>query len=68
VEPAAELAGEDRKRPLGHGFERGLILCEEEETTKLAKGLGVTTPFEIILYYHLNHSIWSLSDNKESSR
>jgi hypothetical protein len=28
----------------------------------------VTTPSEIILYYHLNHSIWSLSDNKESSR
>jgi hypothetical protein len=29
---------------------------------------GVTTPSEIILYYHLNHSIWSLSNNKESSR
>jgi hypothetical protein len=28
----------------------------------------VTTPSEIILYYRLNHSIWSLSDNKESSR
>jgi hypothetical protein len=27
----------------------------------------VTTPSEIILYYRLNHSIWSLSDNKESS-
>jgi hypothetical protein len=27
----------------------------------------VTTPSEIILYYCLNHSIWSLSDNKESS-
>jgi hypothetical protein len=27
----------------------------------------VTTPLEIIPYYHLNHSIWSLSDNKESS-
>jgi hypothetical protein len=26
----------------------------------------VTTPSEIIPYYHLNHSIWSLSDNKES--
>jgi hypothetical protein len=28
----------------------------------------VTTPPEIIPYYRLNHSIWSLSDNKESSR
>jgi hypothetical protein len=27
----------------------------------------VTTPSEIIPYYRLNHSIWSLSDNKESS-
>jgi hypothetical protein len=28
----------------------------------------VTTPSEIIPYYHLNHSFWSLSDNKEVSR
>jgi hypothetical protein len=28
----------------------------------------VTTPSVIIPYYRLNHSIWSLSDNKESSR
>jgi hypothetical protein len=28
----------------------------------------VTTPPEIIPYYRLNHSIWSLSDNKEVSR
>jgi hypothetical protein len=28
---------------------------------------GVTTPPEIIPYYRLNHSIWSLSDNKETS-
>jgi hypothetical protein len=28
----------------------------------------VTTPPKIILYYRLNHSIWSLSDNKESFR
>jgi hypothetical protein len=27
----------------------------------------VTTPSERIPYYRLNHSIWSLSDNKESS-
>jgi hypothetical protein len=29
---------------------------------------AVTTPSEIIPYNRLNHSIWSLSDNKESSR
>jgi hypothetical protein len=29
---------------------------------------GVTTPSEIIPYYRLDRSIWSLSDNKESSR
>jgi hypothetical protein len=29
---------------------------------------AVTTPSEIIPYYRLNHSIWSLSDNKEASR
>jgi hypothetical protein len=28
----------------------------------------VTTPPEIISYYRLNHSIWSLSNNKEASR
>jgi hypothetical protein len=27
----------------------------------------VTTPSKIIPYYRLNRSIWSLSDNKESS-
>jgi hypothetical protein len=31
------------------------------------EGALVTTPSEIIPYYRLNHSIWSLSDNKESS-
>jgi hypothetical protein len=30
--------------------------------------VSVTTPPEIIPYYRLNHSIWSLSDNKEASR
>jgi hypothetical protein len=29
---------------------------------------SVTTPSEIIPYYRLNHSFWSSSDNKESSR
>jgi hypothetical protein len=31
-------------------------------------GGSVTTPSEIIPYYRLNHSSWSLSDNKEPSR
>jgi hypothetical protein len=31
-------------------------------------GTTVTTPSEIISYYRLNHSIWSLSNNKEVSR
>jgi hypothetical protein len=34
----------------------------------ILKGFFVTTPPEIIPYYRLNHSIWSLSDNKEASR
>jgi hypothetical protein len=29
---------------------------------------AVTTPPEIIPYYRLNHSNWSLSDNEETSR
>jgi hypothetical protein len=29
--------------------------------------MDVKTPPEIIPYYRLNHSIWSLSDNKEAS-
>jgi hypothetical protein len=35
---------------------------------KKSKTKSVTTPLEIIPYYCLNHSIWSLSDNKEVSR
>jgi hypothetical protein len=38
----------------GEGFVRGIVLT-------------VTTPSEIIPYYRLNHSFWSLSDNKKSS-
>jgi hypothetical protein len=34
----------------------------------LRRAGSVTTPSEIIPYYRLNYSIWSLSDNKESSR
>jgi hypothetical protein len=38
------------------------------QETGRGRGLAVATPSEIIPYYHLNHFIWSLSDNKESSR
>jgi hypothetical protein len=37
------------------------------ERAAMAEKKGVTTPSEIIPYYCLNHSIWSLSDNKEPS-
>jgi hypothetical protein len=33
-----------------------------------SRTVSVTTPPEIIPYYRLNHSFWSLSDNKEVSR
>jgi hypothetical protein len=38
------------------------------ECVEHSEALAVTTPFEMIPYYRLNHSIWSLSDNKESTR
>jgi hypothetical protein len=42
--------------------------AQAEEKGKRRRGTTtVTTPSEIISYYCLNHSIWSLSDNKESS-
>jgi hypothetical protein len=46
------------------------ILCEEHwQEVRASGGCDVvTTPSEIIPYYRLNHSIWSLSDDKESSR
>jgi hypothetical protein len=51
-----------------HRLGRGLH-GRQHSCASLTATLGiVTTPSEIILYYHLNHSIWSLSDNKESSR
>jgi hypothetical protein len=37
-------------------------------TTIPWRKVSVTTPPEIIPYYRLNHSIWSLSNNKEVSR
>jgi hypothetical protein len=51
-------------RPLLEG--RGREVLPSGEAARAC--LGVTTPPEIILYYRLNHFIWSLSDNKESSR
>jgi hypothetical protein len=50
-----------------------MFLCDPIPPSVLEKFSGrsisyVTTPSEIISYYSLNHSIWSLSDNKESSR
>jgi hypothetical protein len=43
-------------------------LAGHDATIQCAKRTVVTTPPEIIPYYRLNHSIWSLSDNKEASR
>jgi hypothetical protein len=42
-----------------------ILEVEDEEETPTEP---VTTPPEIIPYYRLNHSIWSLSNNKEGSR
>jgi hypothetical protein len=36
-------------------------------TPNSSRFVSVTTPSEIIPYYRLNHSFWSLSDNRESS-
>jgi hypothetical protein len=47
-----------------------LTLHHRDEMAQVRLGgfVSVTTPPEIIPYYRLNHSIWSLGDNKESSR
>jgi hypothetical protein len=37
------------------------------QTVQRGGKVSVTTPPEIFPYYRLNHSIWSLSDNKEVS-
>jgi hypothetical protein len=42
-----------------------LVLANFEQ---FGAGPIVTTPPEIIPYYRLNHSIWSLSDSEEASR
>jgi hypothetical protein len=41
---------------------------EEQGSGRRLQVAHVTTPPEITPHYRLNHSIWSLSDNKESSR
>jgi hypothetical protein len=51
----------------GGGVQRDMELLEKL-AQPAALGDGVTTPPKIIPYYRPNHSIWSLSDNKESSR
>jgi hypothetical protein len=38
-----------------------------EPTCRCSVMVHVITPPKIIPYYRLNHSIWSLSDNKETS-
>jgi hypothetical protein len=46
----------------------GSIMQAKEWTKAFERCKPVTTPPEIIPYCRLNHSIWSLSDNKEASR
>jgi hypothetical protein len=41
--------------------------CVRSPPRLASPATAVTTPPEIIPYYRLNHSIWSLSDNKEAS-
>jgi hypothetical protein len=71
--PALELVPASRRRaallPGADTASRGGMPSRStEETLESSSGTTVTTPPEIIPYYHLNHSIWSLSDNKEASR
>jgi hypothetical protein len=40
---------------------------DRSATLRLHSSTIVTTPPEIVPYYRLNHSFWSLSDNKEAS-
>jgi ribonuclease HI len=51
-------------------FTKWIEVCAVTTVTskEAVKFIDVTTPPEIIPYYRLNHSIWSLSDNKEASR
>jgi hypothetical protein len=44
-----------------------LVDDEEPPSVSIFRMGTMTTPSEIIPYYRLNHSFWSLSDNKESS-
>jgi hypothetical protein len=53
---------------LRHSWEGCYMSFFAHSLAILASFLLVTTPPEIISYYRLNQSIWSLSDNKEVSR
>jgi hypothetical protein len=64
---AGEVAGGRRSRVSRTGGEEGGGEGRKKGGRE-RRGTGVTTPSEIIPYYRLNHSIWSLSDNKEVSR
>jgi hypothetical protein len=56
-----------KKKKTGRGGKHHEVTLLASDRGGLLSFAGVTTPSEIILYYRLNHSVWSLSDNKESS-
>jgi hypothetical protein len=61
-----DYVGAELKVVIGGGYtEFAGFPVAHQKTTGF---LGVTTPPKIIPYYHLNHSIWSLSANKKASR
>jgi hypothetical protein len=64
--PSDLIAGIDRVEGM---LSNTIKVCERVKRPRTTSSpSSVTTPPEIIPYYRLNHSIWSLSDNKESSR
>jgi hypothetical protein len=74
VPPPPEIPSSPRSRPPpseSRPTTRGELRDERAWICRLplpaAGESSVTTPSEIIPYYRLNHSIWSLSDNKEPS-
>jgi hypothetical protein len=54
-------------RDNGKGRVLSVGTVKVSESVTLRRVSLCDNPHEIIPYYHLNHSIWSLSDNKESS-
>jgi hypothetical protein len=57
-----------KKKKTRRGGKHHVVTMLASDHGGLLSFAGVTTPSEIISYYHLNHSVWSLSDNRESSR